>query len=227
MQAPTSTDLPGAPDAAPSPAPSVVARFAAWMTGSRAGGQAVLEAVSAEGGDESSRLASVLEVFVRRRRKGPGREDLDAVLRSDPTAVVDLEHPLVRGDVRRLNVLQRELQRTCLTTTLLNLPAAPRAAFILLEILGLPRELVAEIMGSAEALKTAHLRALRELDAYLGPRCEHMDPENPCHCATRLGVALDRGFVGWPERDDLASTPLEVRRHADVRALFTALPLPL
>lgn len=223
MQAPLSTDPPTEFSDQP-----LTTTFATWLTGSKAAGLALCRDATATGDGVTAQLAAVLHVFSERRRKTTARGDLDGVLRSDPTAVVDLHHPLIRGDVRRLHVLQRELQRACLTATLLTLPPAPRAAFILLEILGLAFDQAAEVVGSVEALRTAHGRALRELDAYLGPRCEHADPKNFCHCATRLGVALERGFIGWPDRDDLASEgPLLAQRGREVPDLFAHLPPPL
>lgn len=224
MLDPQSTDPPPPPAVARAIDHPLAVRFAAWMAGSHAAGLAALEAVVAAP-DVTAQLAAVVRVFDGRRRKG-ARSDLDDVLRSDPTAVVDLDHPLIRGDVRRLYVLQHELQRACLTATLLNLPPSPRAAFILCEILGLSFEEAARVMGSDSAVRTAHTRALREIEGYLDPRCEHVNPKNFCHCSTRLGVALERGFVAWPTRDDLPSDGPVGAHRGDARELFAALPPP-
>lgn len=205
----------------------VVARFAAWMAGSAEGGRAALEEAAAPPGvDREALLAAVFRVFRDRKIKA---EDLDDVLRSDTTVAVELEHPLIRGDVRRLYVLQRELQRACLTATLGRLSAGRRAAFILTRILGFTHAAAAAILDSTEGgIQTAVGRAERELEMYLGPRCEHLDPRNFCRCAPRLGGAIHRGFVGWPERDDLASDgPLVSQGHRDVATLYASLPAPL
>ena len=37
-------------------------------------------------------------------------------------------------------------------------------------------------------------RARKKVADYLAPRCEHVDPRNPCRCPSRLGVALTGGF---------------------------------
>lgn len=227
MQAP-STDPSTAE--APLSAHPLAMTFAAWLAGSAARGLALICAAAAAGGDVTAQLAAVLDVHRGprnpRRRMAAG-VDLDGVLRSDSTVAVEMDHPLIRGDVRRLRVLQHELQRACLTATLTVLPPTPRAAFILLDILGLPFDQAAEVVGGVEALRTAHRRARSELDAYLGPRCEHVDPKNVCHCATRLGVALRHGFIGWPDRDDLASDgPLVALRGRKVPELFAGLSPP-
>lgn len=200
--------------------------FAAWMAGSHAEGLAVLEVAAVDGLALVPSLAAIYRLFEGgRKRVGPGFQALDDLLRSDPTTVVDLDHPLVQGEVRRLNVLHRELQRKCLSATLLSLPVAPRAAFVLIDILGLRHEHVAEILGNANNTRTAYLRAERQLGGYLESRCEHMDPKNLCHCATRLGLALDRGFIDWPERPT-SDAPLDGQRRVHVRDLFAALPPP-
>lgn len=61
-------------------------------------------------------------------------------MRTNTTIPVDLGHPLVQGDARRLDVLLSELRRTCLITTLRSLAPERRASFILLHVLGLSVE---------------------------------------------------------------------------------------
>lgn len=88
-------------------------------------------------------------------------------------------------------------------TALRNLPPGRRAAFILLHVMGLSPERVAEVCKSnVSALRVLEGRARKVLDGYLTTRCEHLDPGNPCHCAPRLGGALERGFVTWPTHND-------------------------
>ena len=76
--------------------------------------------------------------------------------------------------------------------------------------------------GCLEMIKDAALAPdlglqLGGLTYYLGPRCEHMNPMNPCHCETPLGPALDRKFITWPDRDDLnGDEPLGRARAAHV-----------
>lgn len=207
----------------------VAASFAAWMAGSKAAALAAVEAAVQAvplAADLTSQMAAVFREF---RHKPVGRGvDLDTVLRSDLTIVVGLEHPLVRGDVRRLHVLQHEMKRACLTSTLLNVPPGPRAAIILIEILGLPMDQAAEIFGGLGALNAAYSRGQRRLEAYLGPRCEHVDPNNMCHCAARVGGALKIGFMDWPGGDDATCDGPVVapRRGAEAHKLFATLPPP-
>lgn len=60
-------------------------------------------------------------------------------------------------------------------------------------------------------------RGRRDLEGYLGARWEHMDPGNACHCAARLGNALDR-LVRWPEH------PRPGQTYRQVRDLYGRLP---
>lgn len=205
----------------------VALTFAAWMTGSQSRAAAEVEAAAAT---DPAGLVPLLAAIVRsltrqqRRETAIDRRGLDDLLRSDPTVAVGLEHPLVSGEPRRLRVLQAELRRVCLSTTLRTLPVAPRAAFVLLEILGFPFEQVAAVFGTPGAVETAHSRAVRQLEDYLGARCEHFDPLNACHCAARLGIALERGFVSAPTHDDVADAP--VGRTRTVGQLYATLPAP-
>src|SRR5262249_37299470 len=42
-------------------------------------------------------------------------------------------------------------------------------------------------------------RARKKIGDYLAPRCEHIDPRNPCHCPSRIGIALAKGFIAPPQ----------------------------
>ncbi|WP_434422183.1 hypothetical protein [Nannocystis pusilla] len=203
-----------------------VVRFAVWMTGSREAGVAALREVQPSAQALCLRVAEVVRWFMARaRRRLP--VDLDAILRQE-TAILDLDHPEIRGDVRRLYVLQRELQRACLTTTLLNLPAGPRAAFVLQELLGWPAEQVDAVFDTPVAARTNYLRAVRALTNYLGVRCEHVEPGNSCRCERRLPAALENGFLSWPDREDLAAdAPLEGTRPRTIETLFADVPAPV
>jgi len=87
---------------------------------------------------------------------------------------VSLTHPLVRGEVRRLLVLQWELKRTCLTAVVAALPPMPRAVFVLHVILGVDLGRIAAICDTtADAVKVAWTRASHHVDDYLGARCQH------------------------------------------------------
>lgn len=208
------------------PTPAVdpaVHRFAAWLTGSAAAGASLVEA-AAPSGDLTSQLGAVFSALSPRDAT---KINLDRVLRNDPTAVMDMQHPLIRGEPRRLYVLQRQLQRTCLLATLGTLVRDRRATFILIELMGLTKAGAAAVMKKTEsAVAVLLMRARSDLENYLAPRCEHLDPANFCHCDRRLAVALDSGFLEWPARDDLPGEPLKVQRHLDAAALYAALPPP-
>lgn len=202
--------------------------FARWMLGSHeAAFEAMCMAIEHAPGEDPMRQLAILVAeltAVETLAKVDRFEELDEILRTDSTVPIDLEHPLVRGDVRRLEVLLLELQRTCLMTALRHLPAGRRAAFILLHVMGLSFELCVEVCKTnVSALRTLETRGRRGLEAYLTTRCEHLDPGNPCHCAARLGGALERGFITWPVHNDFvdAGSP---DHYSQVKVLYEKLP---
>lgn len=201
--------------------------FAMWMLGAREPAfEAVITATEQAPGDLPRQLAVLVSNLVAAEK--PVQVDrlaeLDDILRLDTTVPVDLEHPLVQGDSRRLAVLLAELQRTCLMATLRSIPAARRAAYILRHVLGLPLATCVVILDSSEdAVRLLELRARKTLGGYLSPRCEHLDSKNPCHCAARLGVAIDKNFVAWPVQAEFVG-PRPSRSFPTVDALYAALP---
>ncbi len=151
--------------------------------------------------------------------------ELDDILRTNSTIPVDLEHSLVRGDTQRLRVLLSELRRTCLITTLRGLAAERRAVFILLHVLGLSIDTCATVCDTTpNAVRITEGRARRDLENYLGARCEHLDARNPCHCPARLGNALARGLVSWPDPSEHDGAPLSSKASPGVRELYRDLP---
>lgn len=201
--------------------------FAVWMLGNR---EAAFEAVCAASerapGDLDGQFVHLASDLVGvEKPKIDHLGELDDILRLDTTVPVDLDHPLVQGDARRLGILLRELQRTCLMTTLRGLPATRRAAFILRHVLGLSLAASAVILSSSEAaVRVSDARACKALETYLFPRCEHLHRLNPCHCAARLGGALEKSFIAWPVHGEFvgSTTP---GPHPGVEALYATLPL--
>ncbi|MDC0716227.1 hypothetical protein [Nannocystis bainbridge] len=184
------------------------------------------ESIREPAADLFGRLRQVTRLFSA-RHKIHGFDLDESLGRFDGTTKLGMKHPLIRGEVRRLYVLQQELQRKCLTTVLMNLSPAPRAAFILRVILGFSRDEVHEIFGSPTGASSAYSRALQDLGEYLDHVCEHVEPKNPCRCENRLASAVEHGFVTWPERDDLAGdTPVRSQRRQEYEKLFAALPAP-
>lgn len=201
--------------------------FALWMLGSR---DAALEHLRAAL-DEADPQTSALQALVARliAAEKPSRvdhfADLDDKLRTNFTIPVGMNHPLVNGDPRRLNILFWELQRRCLLTALRGLSPLRRAVFILRHVLGHPPESCVQLCNSTlEAIGVAEGRARRELEDYLGARCEHIHRRNACHCTARLGNALECGLVGWPDHGDHDGSAFIPKPHSDVAALYASLP---
>jgi RNA polymerase sigma factor (sigma-70 family) len=154
---------------------------------------------------------------------------LDDIIRSDPTQVTHTDR---LADPER-NALLWELQQGCMTAVLSCLSAGERLAFTLGAVMGKRSKEAAAILGiSPAAFKVRLSRSTKKISTYLAPRCGHINPNNPCHCPSRLGVALTRGFIrpvagakvslrGQPpkpfERKDI---------HHDVTALYESLPAP-
>ncbi len=202
--------------------------FAVYMLGSRDEAfAAVCDATAQHPGAPERWLEALVRPFLVRHTapRADHFAELDDILRTNSTIPIDLSHPLVRGDARRMGVLLSELQRSCLLTTLRGLTPERRAVFILRHVLGLSIETCAAICGAtASAITVSDGRGRRDLEGYLGARCEHMDPGNACHCAARLGNALDRGLVRWPEHHehDAAQPPKQAYRTA--ASLYAGLP---
>jgi RNA polymerase sigma-70 factor (ECF subfamily) len=117
---------------------------------------------------------------------------LDETLRSEAT----------RTDVvRSLNDPQRdfllwEMKQGCMTAVVNCLPPGERAAFVVCHVLKLADEQAAKSLGITEsAYKVRLSRARKKVGDYLAPRCEHVNPMNPCRCPARVGTALARGFI--------------------------------
>ncbi len=200
--------------------------FAVYMLGSRDQAfAAVCDATALHPGAPERWLAALVRPFLVRSLPPDRFAELDDILRTNSTIPIDLSHPLVRGDLGRMNVLLSELQRSCLLTALGGLTAERRAVFILRHVLGLSPEICAAVCGvTAGAITMADGRGRRSLEGYLGARCEHMDPGNACHCAARLGNALDRGLVRWPEHHEHDAAPLSGRTYRAVQDLYASLP---
>lgn len=203
--------------------------FAVWMVGDRAAALARTEEVvrAAPNGGFAEWVRAVLAPMAK-QRQGDRREllvALDDLLRSDLTVTAG-DHPQIKRDPRRLRVLQWELKRACLFAVMRGVQPHPRASFILHRILAVPRVEIAALLGiTLNSVNISIGRAERILDDYLAVRCQHMHPRNPCRCETRLGVALERGFVGWPaHHDPLPEVAVCSGKPSDVGRVYAALP---
>lgn len=117
---------------------------------------------------------------------------LDETLRSEATRT-DVVRSL--SDPQR-DLLLWELKQGCMTAVVNCLPPGERAAFVVCHVLKLPDDQAAKSLGITEAAYKVRLsRARKKVGDYLAPRCEHVNPMNPCRCPARVGTALHKGFI--------------------------------
>jgi RNA polymerase sigma factor (sigma-70 family) len=158
---------------------------------------------------------------------------LDEKLRSEPTRtdiVTSMSQP-------QRNFYLWELKQGCMTSVVNCLPPGERVAFVLSAILGYSEDNAAAVLGiTASAFKVRLSRARKKVSDYLAPRCEHVDPRNPCRCPSRLGVALTGGFLGITPNMGVSLRPNFGRYGSvvdgedaplrDVMAIYSSLPDP-
>ncbi|MSP60242.1 MAG: RNA polymerase sigma factor [Myxococcales bacterium] len=154
-------------------------------------------------------------------------ELLDETLRSEATRT---------GEVASLTDPQREvllweLKQGCMTAVVNCLPPGERVAFVMSAVLGLSDDDAARSLGIREsAFKVRLSRARKKIGDYLAPRCEHIDPRNPCRCPSRIGVALRKGFIAPPARSEVSLRTLppfdEEQKMHDAAAIYRMLPEP-
>ncbi len=140
-------------------------------------------------------------------------DTLDETLRSEAT----------RTDVvRSLSDPQRdfmlwELKQGCMTAVINCLPPGERAAFVVCHVLKLSDEAAARSLRISEsAYKVRLSRARKKVGDYLAPRCEHVNPMNPCAArrasARRCTAASSARWRGLAAQGRDAVRPL---RHWD------------
>ena len=87
------------------------------------------------------------------------------------------------------------------------------------------------------AYKVRLSRAKKKVADYLAPRCEHVDPMNPCRCPARIGTALNKGFIRRANALDLRKPAQPFGRYGagpnsedaplrDIVAIYGNLPSP-
>jgi RNA polymerase sigma-70 factor (ECF subfamily) len=117
---------------------------------------------------------------------------LDETLRSEATRT-DVVRSL--SDPQR-DFLLWELKQGCMTSVVNCLPPGERAAFVVCHVLKLDDASAAKSLAITEsAYKVRLSRARKKVGDYLAPRCEHVNPMNPCRCPARVGTALAKGFI--------------------------------
>lgn len=117
---------------------------------------------------------------------------LDDTLRNEATRT-DVVRSL--SDPQR-DFLLWELKQGCMTAVVNCLPPGERAAFVTCHVIKLTDDQAAKALSITEsAYKVRLSRARKKIGDYLAPRCEHVNPMNPCRCPARVGTALHKGFI--------------------------------
>jgi RNA polymerase sigma-70 factor (ECF subfamily) len=159
---------------------------------------------------------------------------LDQTLRSEATRT-DVVRSLTEP---RRDFLLWELKQGCMTSVVNCLSPGERAAFVLNVIMQVPDKEAAQTLSvSSSAYKVRLSRAKKKITDYLSPRCEHVDPMNPCRCPARIGVALSKGFINSGGEVSLRNPPQSYGRYGvapgqedaplrDVVAIYRGLPEP-
>ena len=152
---------------------------------------------------------------------------LDETLRSEATRT---------GEVASITNPEREfllweLKQGCMTAVVNCLSPGERVAFVMSSVLGLAEDDAALALGiKGSAFRVRLSRARKKIGDYLAPRCEHVDPRNPCHCPSRIGVALRKGFIAPPARAEVSLRPLppfdDGARLHDAVEIYQTLPEP-
>src|SRR5512138_477215 len=153
----------------------------------------------------------VIDVYtaaVEQADKAPANPDvLEARLPRQPEVNFDILDETLRSEATRTDVVRSlsdpdrdfllwELKQGCMTAVVNCLPPGERAAFVVCHILKLADAAAAKSLGITEsAYKVRLSRARKKVGDYLAPRCEHVNPMNPCRCPARVGTALHKGFI--------------------------------
>jgi RNA polymerase sigma-70 factor (ECF subfamily) len=139
---------------------------------------------------------------------GIANKVLEERLPRQPEVDFDVLDEMLRGEATRTDVVRSlsdpqrdfllwELKQGCMTAVVNCLPPGERAAFVVCHVLKLSDEAAAKSLAITEsAYKVRLSRARKKVGDYLAPRCEHVNPMNPCRCPARVGTALHRGFIG-------------------------------
>jgi RNA polymerase sigma factor (sigma-70 family) len=159
---------------------------------------------------------------------------LDETLRSEATRT-DFVRSLTEP---KRDFLLWELKQGCMTSVINCLSPGERAAFVLANVMKMNDDDASSILGiTKSAYKVRLSRAQKKVTDYLAPRCEHVDPLNPCRCPARVGVAVSKGFIRSAGEINLRKPPEPFGRYGsgpdnedeplrDVVAIYGNLPEP-
>jgi RNA polymerase sigma-70 factor (ECF subfamily) len=121
---------------------------------------------------------------------------LDETLRSEATRT----HEVASLTTPEREFLLWELKQGCMTAVINCLSPGERVAFVMSSVMNKSDEEAAKTLNiKVSAFKVRLSRARKKIGDYLAPRCEHIDPRNPCHCPSRIGIALAKGFIAPPQ----------------------------
>ena len=174
---------------------------------------------------------------------------LEQSLPRSPEVSFDMLDDTLRSEATRTDVVRSltdperdfmlwELKQGCMTAVVNCLSPGERAAFTLANILRIEDEQAAQTLGiTKSAYKVRLSRAQKKITDYLAPRCEHVDPLNPCRCPARVGVALRKGFIRSTGEVQLRSKVEPFGRYGsglgnedaplrDVQVIYRSLPQP-
>jgi len=139
---------------------------------------------------------------------GLANQMLEERLPRQPEVNFDILDDTLRNEATRTDVVRSlsdpqrdfllwELKQGCMTSVINCLPPGERAAFVVCHVLKLSDDAASKSLGITEsAYKVRLSRARKKIGDYLAPRCEHVNPMNPCRCPARVGTALAKGFIG-------------------------------
>ncbi|MBT8492389.1 MAG: hypothetical protein KJO07_04965, partial [Deltaproteobacteria bacterium] len=131
-----------------------------------------------------------------------------------------------------------EMKQGCMTAVVNCLSPGERAAFTLANIICMEDADAAQTLGiTKSAYKVRLSRAQKKITDYLAPRCEHVDPLNPCRCPARVGTAVRKGFIRSTGEVQIRSAVEPFGRYGagpgnedaplrDVQSIYRNLPLP-
>ena len=127
---------------------------------------------------------TLLGVMARQVEKEPAKRTARAM-----DELIQLRSESVTVKRPPAGVLAWECKRHCLSRVLGTLTGACRSTFVLSHIFAIaPSEAAALLEIQESAFRVRLSRALRRVEEFLAPRCEHVARENPCSCED-VGVA--------------------------------------
>lgn len=174
---------------------------------------------------------------------------LETRLPRQPEVSFDVLDDTLRNEATRTDVVRSlsdpqrdfllwELKQGCMTAVVNCLPPGERAAFVVCHVLKLPDAAASKSLGITEsAYKVRLSRARKKVGDYLAPRCEHVNPMNPCRCPARVGTAIHKGFIRPMGEISLRKAEVPYGRYGtgagnedvpmrDISAIYGSLPEP-